>query len=242
MWDNAPLLNRVANLLIAAALLAVLGVIALYIARLPAFAVREVEVTGQLEHVTAEQIHAVARHAVRGTFFTLDLELTRHQFEKLPWVRRVEVRRQWPARLELQVEEQTALARWGDTALVNTFGEVFEAATDDETLPTFAGPLGQADEMAQQYQRFTGQLAPLERRIARLTLSARAAWQLQLDDGLTLELGRSDMEARLARFVTVYDRTIGRLPPSVVHVDLRYANGFAIRLPEARGRDGKSKG
>jgi cell division protein FtsQ len=242
MWDDAPLLNRIANLLIGAAVAAVLAVGAFQVARLPVFAVREVEVMGQLEHVTAEQVEVVAKHAVRGTFFTLDLEQTRRQFEKLPWVRRVEVRRQWPARVELEVEEHVALARWGDTALVNSFGEVFEAATDDETLPTFVGPPGQADEMAQQYQRFTAQLAPIERRISRLTLSARAAWQLRLDDGLTLELGRSDMEARLARFVTVYDRTIGRLPPSVVHVDLRYANGFAIRMPEARGREGKSKG
>lgn len=241
MWHDARLLNRVANLLFAAAVTAVLAVIALHVARLPEFAVREVEVAGQLEHVTAEQLAAVARHAVRGTFFTLDLEGARRQFEKLPWVRRVEVRRRWPARLELEVEEHVALARWGDTALVNTHGEVFQAATDDETLPTFAGPSDQADEMARRYHQFTARLAPLERRIAHLTLSARAAWQLKLDDGLTLELGRSDMDARLARFVMVYDRTIGRLPPSVVHVDLRYANGFAIRMPEARGRDGKSK-
>lgn len=241
MWHDARLLNRTANLLIAAAVTAVLAVVAVHVARLPAFAVREVEVVGQLEHVTAEQLAAVAKHAVQGTFFTLDLERVRQQFEKLPWVRRVEVRRQWPARLELEVEEHVALARWGDTALVNSHGEVFEAATDDEALPAFVGPAGQAEEMARQYQRFTARLAPIERRIARLALSPRAAWQLRLDDGLTLELGRSDMEARLARFVTVYDRTIGRLPPSVVHVDLRYANGFAIRMPEARGREGKSK-
>ena len=241
MWDNARLLNRIASLLIAAAVTAVLAVVALNVARLPVFAVREVEVSGQLDHVTSEQLAAVARHAVRGTFFTLDLEHARRQFEKLPWVRKVEVRRQWPARLELEVEEHIALARWGDAALVNSHGEVFEAATD-EALPTFIGPPGQADEMARQFRHFTAELAPIERRVARLTLSARAAWQIRLDDGLTLELGRSDMDARLARFVMVYDRTIGRLPPSVVYVDLRYANGFAIRMPEPRGRDGKSKG
>lgn len=241
MWHDARLLNRIANVLVAAAVAAVLAVVALHVARLPAFAVREVEVVGQLEHVTAEQLTAVAKHAVQGTFFTLDLERARRQFEKLPWVRRVEVRRQWPARLELEVEEHVALARWGDAALVNVRGEVFEAATDDETLPVFVGPTGQADEMTRRYQRFTAQLSPLGRRIAHLTLSARAAWQLRLDDGLTLELGRSDMEARLARFAMVYDRTIGRLPPAVVLVDLRYANGFAIRMPEARGREGKSK-
>jgi cell division protein FtsQ len=241
VWDNARLLNRVANLLFAAALVAVLAVVAVHLARLPAFAVRTVRVDGQLNHVTAEQLGAVAKHAVRGTFFTLDIENAQKQFEKLPWVRRVGVRRQWPDRLELEIEEHVALARWGDFALVNTHGEVFEAATD-ETLPVFNGPSGQADEMARQYRRFTQQLAPIERSIARLKLSARAAWQIKLDDGLTLELGRSDMDARLARFVTVYDRTIGRLPPSVVQVDLRYANGFAVRLPETRSRDGKSKG
>ena len=241
MWDNARLLNRIASLLIAAAVTAVLAVAALHLARLPAFAVREVEVAGQLEHVTEEQLAAVARHAVRGTFFTLDIGQARRQFEKLPWVRKVEVRRQWPARLELEVEEHVALARWGDTALVNSHGEVFEAATD-QMLPTFIGPPGQAEEMTRQFRRFEAALAPIERHVARLTLSARAAWRLELDDGLTLELGRSDMDTRLARFVMVYDRTLGRLPSTVVHVDLRYAKGFAIRLPEARGRDGKSKG
>jgi cell division protein FtsQ len=240
VWDNARLLNRTANLLIAGAVTAVLAVVAIHLARLPAFAMREVQVEGQLDHVTPEQLAAVARQAVQGTFFTLDIENARRQFEKLPWVRKVEVRRQWPARLELEIEEHVALARWGDSALVNTRGEVFQAATD-ETLPVFIGPTGQAAEMAQQYRRFTAQLAPIERRVARMTLSARAAWQMKLDDGLTLELGRTDMDARLGRFVMVYDRTIGRLPPSVVQVDLRYANGFAVRMPEARGRDGKSK-
>jgi cell division protein FtsQ len=42
------------------------------------------------------------------------------------------------------------------------------------------------------------------------------------------------VEARLARFVSVYDRTIARLNRRVEHVDLRYPNGFAVRIPELR--------
>ena len=141
MWDNARLLNQIANGLIAAAVLAGLIVAGLHVVRLPQFAVREVQVEGRLDHVSPEQLAAVARQAAHGTFFTLDLEGARRQFEKLPWVRKVEVRRQWPARLVLDVEEHVALARWGDSALVNDRGEVFEAATD-ETLPVFVGPDG----------------------------------------------------------------------------------------------------
>jgi cell division protein FtsQ len=224
VWDNARLLNQIANSLIAAAVLAVLIVAGLHVVRLQQFAVREVQVEGRLDHVTPEQLAAVARQAAHGTFFTLDLEGARRQFERLPWVRKVEVRRQWPARLVLDVEEHVALARWGDSA-----------------LPVFVGPDGQADEMARRFRRFATQLASIDRRPARVKLSARGAWQIKLDDGLTLELGRSDMDARLERFVMVYDRTIGRLPPTAMQADLRYTNGFAVRMPETRGRDAKSK-
>jgi cell division protein FtsQ len=62
-----------------------------------------------------------------------------------------------------------------------------------------------------------------------ITLSARRAWQLRLDDGMVLQLGRENLEARLADFVSAYPRTIARLSQPPSHVDLRYSNGFAAR-------------
>ena len=53
----------------------------------------------------------------------------------------------------------------------------------------------------------------------------------------TLELGRDEPTARLARFVAAYGRTIGALARSgtrIEHVDLRYRNGFAARVPGFR--------
>jgi cell division protein FtsQ len=37
---------------------------------------------------------------------------------------------------------------------------------------------------------------------------------------------------RLARFVQVYPLTLGRLSRRLDYVDLRYPNGFALRVPE----------
>lgn len=239
MWDNHRLLNRIASLLFAGAAVALLAAVAWRAAQLPVFGMREVRVDTPLVRVTPEQLEGVARHAVRGSFFTLDLEDVRAQFETLPWVRKAKVRRAWPARLVLHVEEHAAFARWGDSALVNTHGEVFEAATD-EKLPVFIGPDGQAQELVRRYRKLAAQLAAIERRPVRVRLSARGAWTVKLDDGLTLELGRTDVDERVDRFISVYERTIARLPQAVTLVDLRYANGFAVRLPEARGRNAKS--
>jgi len=230
MWDNAAALNRAAGLLYgAAALLIVYGCIH-YVVHLPLFPLREIRVIGDVGHVTNEQVAAVMARELRGNFFTVDLAQAREAFEKLPWVRKVNVRRQWPDRLEVAVEEHQPLARWGSTALVNAHGEVFEAAISS-TLPVFVGPEGTAAEVVAGYAEFDRLLAPIGRKVMLITLSPRRAWQLRLDDGMVLQLGRENLEARLAGFVSAYQRTVARLPQPPSHVDLRYSNGFAVRTP-----------
>jgi cell division protein FtsQ len=230
MWDNAAALNRSANLLHGAAALLILYGCIHYVVHLPVFPLREIRVIGDVGHVTNEQIAAVIARELRGNFFTVDLAQAREAFEKLPWVRKVNVRRQWPDRLEVAVEEHQPLARWGSTALLNAHGEVFEAAISSK-LPVFFGPEGTAVEVVARYAEFDRLLAPIGRKVALITLSARRAWQLRLDDGMVLQLGRENLEARLAGFVSAYQRTVARLPQTPSHVDLRYSNGFAVRTP-----------
>ena len=57
------------------------------------------------------------------------------------------------------------------------------------------------------------------------------------DGPLTLELGRDDATARLKRFAAAHARTVGTLARQgtrIEHVDLRYRNGFAARVPGFR--------
>jgi cell division protein FtsQ len=228
VWNDAPRLRFVSNVLFALVALA-LGAFAIHAAsRLPIFALREVRVDGATEHVTRAQVDVVVRTELRGNFFSIDLDAARAAFEKLPWVRRAQVRRAWPDRLDVVLEERVALARWGDDGLVDTHGEVFVAASDAR-LPTFTGPAEAAPDLARRYATLRTLLAPLGREPVEIEVSARRAWSVRLDDGLRIELGRDGIEARLARFVLVYGRTVAALPDRPTVVDLRYPNGFAVR-------------
>ena len=70
-----------------------------------------------------------------------------------------------------------------------------------------------------------------------LLLSPRLAWQVRLDDGMVLELGREQPKApialRLERFVDIYPTVLAARSPRPAAVDLRYPNGFALRLAAA---------
>jgi cell division protein FtsQ len=228
MWDDVGILRWTSNCLLAVAGALILYGTAHYVVHLGILPLRHVRVTGDVTHVTREQVEAVVSRGVRGTFFTVDLTDARQAFEKLPWIRTVNVRRQWPDELSIEVEEHTPIARWGSTALVSAEGNVFEAAVN-AALPVLEGPDGTAAEIISRLRVFDKMLQPSGRHVAQITLSARRTWVLQLDDGMVLELGRDNIEPRLAGFISAYPHTVALLPITATYVDLRYANGFAVR-------------
>jgi cell division protein FtsQ len=234
-------MNLLSDLLFMAAAAGLAYAAVLGALRLPFFPLREVVVTSPLQEVTAMQVEYAARSAVAGNFFTVNLDAVRAAFEKLPWVRRADVRRRWPNGIELAIEEHVAAARWKDAdgaeaRLVNRDGEVF-AASSNARLPLFAGPEGSAPLILARHRDVAELLLPLGRQPRGVALSPRQAWQVRLDDGTLLDLGRdqakSPLNERLARFVGVYRETAEKLRARADVIDLRYPNGFAVRLARA---------
>lgn len=230
VWDKPQILNWLANLLFGLAVLVFMYAALLVIVHSPLFPVRQIKVEGSLSHVTREQLQYIVKNELRGTFFTLDLNKTRSAFEKLPWVRQVSLRRRWPDRLDVNIEEHVALARWGSIGLVNTLGERFDAASND-TLPILEGPEGSEADLAKGYVSFRYRLASVSRKPSHVWLSARRAWRVELDHSMTVEIGRDDVDARLSKFIRAYPNTLASLKHPVAYVDLRYPNGFAVRIP-----------
>jgi len=229
VWDNPRLLNAAAGFLVGLVVLACTLVALHWLVRAAPFPLRTVELTTPLKHAAPAEVEAVLGRYGVGNFFAAPIDELRSRLERLPWVRSAAVRRVWPERLEVAIEQHVALARWGAYALVNTHGERF-VATTNAALPLFMGPSGSEGEVARRYASFGKLLAPLGSPIERLALSARHAWQVRLANGLQLTLGRDAdaAEQRLARFVDAYANTVGTRVPEVV--DLRYPNGFALRV------------
>lgn len=235
MWSNWRLLDGIASgLFVAAAAIAgyLLIVAALNSALFPLKAVR---VVGELEHVRGEAIRDHLAGSLTGNFFGVDLDTVRGGVEQVPWVRRAAVRRQWPDRILVRIEEHVPVARWSDRRLVNTHGELF-AGELDRALPVLAGPAGAEREVTSRYAAFSALVAPLGISLAELALSPRRAWRLRLANGTTVEIGSDQapdtVDARLARFVSSYPQVFALLEGRIPHVDLRYPNGFAVRVPE----------
>jgi cell division protein FtsQ len=213
----------------------------LWLARQPMFALRSIQVEGDLARNSANTIRANAAPRLAGNFFTLDLQKARAAFESVPWVRHAVVHRVWPNRLSVQLEEHRPVALWaaddGNDKLVNSHGEVFEANVgdvEDDALPRLAGPDSSAARMLALSQRLAPVLARLDAGdIGQLWLSGRGSWRVELDGGAVIELGRGtddEVIARTERFVRTVSQVTGQYQRPLESADLRHNDGYAVRL------------
>lgn len=241
MWHKPRLLLATADLLWLIGGVLLLVALAIWVGRQPIAPLTRVVVVNELKEVQRADIEQ-ALQGLRGNMITVSLDGIRNSLEKLAWVRRADVRRRWPATIELTLHEQEPVARWGDGAqqLVNVEGEVFYAGSAVQaldTLPLFHGPLGSAPEILARYREASAVLAPTGRVPRQVTLTPRLAWRLRLDDGLWIELGREQAKApvvtRLKRFAEIYESVVAARSVKPTLVDLRYPNGFVMRVAGA---------
>ena len=222
-------------------LLASLGVALARLAQASWFSFGQMSVQGEVQHISDLSLRMNALPKLTGGYFTMDLKKARAAFEAVPWVRRAVVRRVWPNRLMVELEEHHPVAYWeredGDDQLVNVQGEVFEVNVsdmDDDNLPTLRGPQGSAPLVLDMLQRLAPVFSALGASIDKLVLSERGSWRLTLDHGTVLELGRGEpgevlqRTQRFAGTVTQITSRFGQRP--VEYADLRHNEGYALRL------------
>lgn len=217
----------------------VLGLGVAWLIRQPVFNLSAIRVGGDLTHNNAVTLRANVAPKLAGNFMTVDLEATRAAFETVPWVRRAVVQREFPNRLKVVLLEHKAVAYWGpegDARLVNNYGEVFEANPGDvetEELPLLNGPKGQAPLVLQAYLGLSPLFEEMDAVLEQLRLSGQGSWHAQLDSGATIELGHGstdEIQVRTRRFIATLTQVSARFERDLESADLRYGNGYAVKL------------
>lgn len=187
-------------------------------------------VRGQLRHTDPAAVRDAALPYLSANFVSVDLEGLRKAVEKLPWVARAQLRREWPGTLYVRVREEVPVAIWNGKGLMNGYGKVFADSVGDYAgrLPLLNGPDGTQALLLQAYTSMQPPVAQRGEQLVALSLSERRAWTLGLDDGVEVRLGRENAEHRLDEFSRVALPALKQRWGDVAYVDMRYTNGFAV--------------
>jgi cell division protein FtsQ len=201
--------------------------------------IETVSASGRFQRVSPVDVEQAVKQRVRNAgLVSVDLEAVRTAIEALSWVDTVSVSRAWPRGLHVIVVEQVAAARWGTNGLLNTRGELFvnDARHVPAELAQLSGPDGTENIVAQRYLASQRRLTEAGLRLTALRLDARGAWEMNLANGVSVRLGRRQVDERFERFVTTAGKLVAQRPDDIVYIDMRYTNGFAVGWRSAAAR------
>lgn len=212
--------------------------------------IRAITIDGPFQRVSALQVEEAISDELGQGFFSANLAQIQSRIVALPWIDQANVARRWPGTLEIVVSEQVPAATWGDAGLLNVRGELFveQARHIPAELPRLSGPDGRSAEVAKTYLSVRDQLIPIGLDVRRVDMDARGAWQLTLQNGVLIKLGRRDVGERIDLFIDVVANIVSSREEVIEFVDMRYSNGFTIgwtdtsNAPTPARADGEIRG
>ena len=189
-------------------------------------------ISGEMAYTNKLDIETAIENINLGNFFKVDVNDVQRHVSQLPWVYSVSVRKQWPNELKIYIVDQTPIAHWNGDMLINQYGEAFQANIRRLTsqLPSFFGPEGTEELALENFTSLNQLLDYSNLNIDELVLSERFAWQLILNDGVTLDLGRENRVERIQRFMDAYPqiKINKKKNQQIDYIDLRYDTGLAV--------------
>jgi cell division protein FtsQ len=195
------------------------------------FPIKHVQVITTTTHIDQKVLRDTISAYVNHGFFGLDAFALSKDLMHVPWVHAVTIQRFWPDKVIVTVEEQTAVAVWNDSALLNSAGEIFtpDKSTFPDGLPQLSGADRDVAMIWQNYVAVNQILQPLKISISELDVDKRQAWHLTLSNGMSVFLGQQNIVERMNFFVKTYPKLINADNQIADVVDLRYQNGLAVK-------------
>ncbi len=190
---------------------------------------QHIKVEGEFQHLHHDIISQQVSANLTGGFFSINLPKLKKQLEKIAWVETVGLKRT-PGVLIVTVKEQHPVAVWNNSDLLNEKGNIFAVPTLEVPtgLPFLQGPQDTQSTVLNQYQQLNTLFIPLHLQIQKLEWNARENWEMELDNGIAVTLGREDILAKVTRLVKWYPQLVGDKASEIKHLDLRYQNGIAM--------------
>ena len=195
--------------------------------------VSSVRVEGDFQYLKPSQTIERLEGLLVGRYYGWNLDPVQEMVEAQPWVHTARIRRVPPGQLMVEMKEQRPAARWNEDQILGRSGQVFQperAASFD--LVNLFGPQGSEIRVYNQYVLLKEQLAPHALFLSRVTFDPTTGWELELDTGMVVILGRDELRGRVDRFLEIFEGKL-RIPNEEMQkintVDMRYRNGGVLK-------------
>lgn len=168
-------------------------------------------------------------------FFGQNVDAIREQIEAMPWIKGALVRKIWPDRVTVIVNEYQPVAYWNGDQFLDGEGVIFKLPFEklkNANMPRLFGPDFQSADVLAAWDKIFKELKEKNLNLKSLSIDSRGAWEITLDNDIILKLGRGDWKSKIDRFVTIFPQIEIPENQRIHSVDLRYKVGAAVSFTQ----------
>lgn len=200
-------------------------------------AIKTVHINGTRQYTSENEVTKIIGAYTQNDFFNLKIEAMRDSLVAVPWVKSVSLRKEWPDRLVVNIEEHQPVAHWKDENqrnwLLSATGVQFESEFSvPDTLPVFSGQNVNIEKIMNQYKTVSMALLPRDLSVKEVALNTRHEWLLVLSNGIQIKYLDDDASMAIQRMLLALNVLSAEQLKHVETIDLRYEHGFAVRWGE----------
>ncbi len=206
--------------------------------------IKSVEVVGELKLLGKDQLQPAIEKYTKTNLYLLDTKALEKELQKNPWVHSVSMTHIWPEKLIIKVHEQKPVALWGENAMLAENGTIIKAKlpahkmpVGKAALPTLYSPNDKGRNMAAGFLKIRQWMKGFPLKVVEFKEDMRGSWQVTLENGMVLKIGREHHKKRLRRFMVGYQESLKSIINTIKVVDLRYTNGFAVKWKKGLSRN-----
>lgn len=193
--------------------------------------IERIEIEGITQHLNKKELGNQIADGLSKPLLQVELRDVQDSIKAHPWVRVAAIKREWPATLYVELEEEVPVARWGEKGLLNHQGDIFwpQLLASYTDLPRLSGPAPDTGRVMSQFHDLNQMFRPAGLHVVNLDLEARGAWTLELDNNIKVVVGRENVNERLQRFLELYRLRLATRVEEIEKIDIRYTHGVAVK-------------
>ncbi len=195
------------------------------------FGIEGVTIIGAKE-LSEDELLAASGITTRDSLPFLDAAAIRQRIADVPMVKDVSVRKLYPSRLVVEIEEREPYALWqkdGQVHVISKEGTPIDNIVDPR-LSHKAFVVGEdANLRVPEFLKILENAGDLRDQVRAGVLIAGRRWNVKMESGLEIKLPESQPEAAFAKFAQM-SRDMRILDKDLMSVDLRMPDRMVVRL------------
>ena len=195
------------------------------------FPIKNVSIESKIINVSKHDVFEKSKNYLDSkSFFNFKINILKKEIEKVSWVKSADIKRVYPGKIKIYIEEHTPIAIWNNKSYMNDVGDIFLIQDIKKNLPVIISNQSGNKIMFEYFSLLLKYISDenFDIKIKKIEENDIRSLSAYLSSGIIVKFGSKDIRGKILTFIKVYKTLNTSDLEKIRYIDMRYSNGFSI--------------